>query len=211
MDETARQWRGEITGVVYAVQFDPRPVDAVDRLMELIVATDALAGPPERYAASIKAALASTEPLARLIPQPHSEGAIRQMLGVLGGRLDDWLRRPPQLDVLPVEQWRPGPAPQLVAHLKREPGLLSRWLGVRFSRVEEEAFAAQVAVLRLSSGYVVALIQLVGNPAPGTTLFQADERPAADVLAEFLEETKLPRAVVDWQGQAEPTAESAQG
>ncbi|MGH3734574.1 MAG: hypothetical protein ACRDT6_02960 [Micromonosporaceae bacterium] len=197
MAQAPQGWLPAVTGIVYAVQFDQRPIDAVDRLLELIVATDVLPGSPERYAAAIPAALASSDRLADLVPQPHSEGAIRQLLDALGKRLRAWLKRPPRYDVRPVDEWRPQRQAELVAHLKREPDRLSRWLGLSFSDVAGGA-PARVAVLKLSSGYAVALIQLVGNAAPGTTLFQADQRPAGEVLAEFLADTGLPEAIVDW-------------
>jgi len=206
-------WRRYVTSVVYAVQFDRQPVDAVDRLLELIVATDVLPGGPRDHLAAIRVALASTVRLADLVPQPHTEGALRKLLRVLEGRLDSWVRHGAAVTPLPVTGWRPaGPSP-VVAHLGREPEFLSRWLGVPFNQVPDEMGTLRIAVLRLEtgtaevgtaepgtagSGTVVALLQVVGNPAPGTSLLQAGAARPADVVREFLAATHLSETVVEW-------------
>jgi hypothetical protein len=191
-------WRRYVTSVVYAVQFDRQPVDAVDRLLELIVATDVLAGTPEDHLAAIRAALAGTVRLAELVPQPHPEGALRKLLRVLEGRLDSWVRHGPAVTPLPVTEWRPAGPSTVVAHLGREPEFLSRWLGVSFDQVPDEMGELRIAVLRLGSGTVVALVQVVGNPAPGTSLLQAGAVAPADVVREFLAATRLSGTVVEW-------------
>lgn len=191
-------WRRYVTSVVYAVQFDREPVDAVDRLLELIVATDVLPGGPRDHLAAIRVALASTVRLADLVPQPHTEGALRKLLRVLEGRLDSWVRHGVAVTPLPVTEWRPaGPSP-VVAHLGREPEFLSRWLGVPFDQVPDELGTLRIAVLRLESGTVVALLQVVGNPAPGTSLLQAGAASPQAVVREFLAATHLSETVVEW-------------
>jgi hypothetical protein len=191
-------WRRYVTSVVYAVQFDRRPVDAVDRLLDLIVATDVLPGTPRDHLAAVRVALASTVRLADLVPQPHTEGELRKLLRILEGRLDSWVRHGAAVASLPVTDWRPaGPSP-VVAHLGREPEFLSRWLGVPFDQVPDEMGALRIAVLRLDSGMVVALVQVVGNPAPGTSLLQAGTAPPQFVVREFLAAARLSEAVVEW-------------
>ncbi|HEX6075053.1 MAG TPA: hypothetical protein VFZ32_07290 [Micromonosporaceae bacterium] len=191
-------WTTYVASVVYAVQFDRQPVDAVDRLMELIVATDVLPGTPEDHLTAVRSALASTVRLAELVPQPHTEGALRKLLRTLEGRLDSWVREGSAVSRVPVTDWSPaGPSP-VVAHLAREPEFLSRWLGSPFDQVSDETGELRIAALRLASGKVVALLQVVGNPAPGTSLLQAGAEPPDDVVREFLVDTQLSDSVVEW-------------
>jgi hypothetical protein len=79
--------KGLIRGLIYPVQFDPDPVDGVDRVLELVVYRRALDAGPDEYSAAIAAALQSDEQLAPLIPQPHSEPVIRAYLTALQQRL----------------------------------------------------------------------------------------------------------------------------
>ena len=79
--------KGLISALIYPVQFERNPVDGVDRVLELIARGRALDGSPEEYADAVGAALRSDEPLASLIPQGHSESAIRTYLAELGKRL----------------------------------------------------------------------------------------------------------------------------
>jgi hypothetical protein len=67
-------------GVMYPIIFDRNPIDSVERVLELVVRTRALNASPEQYAAAVDAALQSDEPLARLLPQSHSEAVIRTYL-----------------------------------------------------------------------------------------------------------------------------------
>jgi hypothetical protein len=86
----------------------------------------------------------------------------------------------------------------VVAHLAREPEFLSRWLGSPFDQVSDEMGELRIAALRLASGKVVALLQVVGNPAPGTSLLQAGAEPPDDVVREFLVDTQLSDSIVEW-------------
>jgi hypothetical protein len=195
--------------VVYAVQFDPQPIDAVDRLMELIVATDVLSGSPEEHLAAVRSALASTVRLAELVPQPHTEGALRKMLRALEDRLDSWVREGPAVTRVPLTGWRPtGPSP-VVAHLAREPEFLSRWLGTPFDTVPDDLGEVRIAPLRLASGRMVALVQVVGNPEPGTSLLQATAESPSAVVREFLTDTRLPDDAVRWVAGPAPGSPAA--
>ncbi|MGH3663293.1 MAG: hypothetical protein ACRDTQ_15745, partial [Micromonosporaceae bacterium] len=172
-NQPERPWQTDVTALVQAVQFDPQPIDGLDRLMELIIATDAFPGSPEQNLASIGTALASAERLADLVPQqPHTEGAVRKLLGALSVRLEQWLAHPPSVTKLPVAEWNPGPSADVVAHLEREPDFFERWLLLSFDEVADAAGDLKLAVLRLSSGSTIALVQVVGNPEPGTSLLQ---------------------------------------
>ncbi len=195
-EQPSGEWRPSVHDLVEAVRFDPQPVDATDRLMELIVATDVLPGDPQGYLVAVRGALTDTTPIASVVPQPHTEGALRKLLRVLEERLDDWVRNGPAIVPLPLAEWRPSGAP-VVAHLGREPEFLERWLGVDFEDVADAIGAVRIAVLRLRSERVVALMQVVGNPAPGTSLLQADSRPSDEVVAGFLNDTKLSRSVIE--------------
>jgi len=188
----------DITEVVFSVQFDRQPIDGLDRLLELIIATDTLPGSPQRYLAAARAALDSRVRLADLAAQPHSEGAIRKLLSALADRLALWIEQPIELERLPAAQWRPGPAADPVAHLDREATFLERWLGIPFEQVADPVGELRMAVLRLPSGTVVALVQVLGNPVPGTSLLQpgSQPRPHREVIDEFLRATRLAPAVV---------------
>lgn len=192
--------------MVDAVQFERQPIDGLDRLMELIVATDVFRGAPEAYHSSVREALRSTELIAELLPQPHTEGALRKLLVALEVRLDEWVREGPAVTQLEFGMWRPEGASAVVAHLRWEPKFLSRWLGVSFEDVPDQLGDARVAVLRLASGRVVALAQIVGNPAPGTSLLQTGSASPREVVDEFLADSRLAADVVEWIAAGEPGA-----
>lgn len=190
-------WRTSIASVLEAVRFDRQPVDAVDRLMELIIATDALPGGPESYLAYVREALASGEQIAKLAPQPHPEEALRELLGALERRLDEWIREGPAVTQLEFSAWRPEATSPVVAHLRWEPAFLSRWLGVSFDHVPDQLGDLRVAVLRLTSGRVVALVRVVGNPAPGTSLLQMGAASPQEVVDEFVADSGLSPGLVE--------------
>lgn len=81
--------KGLVRGLIYPIQFDPDPVDGVDRVLEVVVGRQAMGATREDFAAAVDAALSSDEPLAPLIPQPHSESVIRAYLTELQRRLAD--------------------------------------------------------------------------------------------------------------------------
>lgn len=76
-----------IRALIYPIQFDRNPVDGVERVLKLVVDAGALGVTPVEYLASTKAALASSEKLSKLIPQGHSEKAIRRYLTKIQQRL----------------------------------------------------------------------------------------------------------------------------
>ena len=83
------EWRPAIRALIYCIQFDDDPTQSVDRAMEAVVQEGALGLEPDGYREAIASALASTEPLARLIPHDHSEDTIRRFLELLRDRLGD--------------------------------------------------------------------------------------------------------------------------
>ena len=83
--------KGLIRGLIYPIQFDENPVDGVDRVLKLVVGTQALGAMAEQYARAIEAALQSDERLALLIPQPHPESVIRTYLADVRRSLADYV------------------------------------------------------------------------------------------------------------------------
>jgi hypothetical protein len=59
----------------------------VDRVIEVVVGVGALNAQRNDYLNAISAALASTDSLAELIPQPHSDATLRAYLAALEKRL----------------------------------------------------------------------------------------------------------------------------
>ena len=80
-------WRPYIRALIYPVQFEPEPLRGIDRVLELVVGRSALDASPAVYLAAVRAALASNVRLAELIPQDHSETAIRELLTEVERRL----------------------------------------------------------------------------------------------------------------------------
>jgi len=79
---------GLIRALIYPVQFDPRPLDGVDRVIDTVVKPGSLGATPEEYRAGIHEALASADRLSSLIPQDHSEDVIRQYLAEVARRIE---------------------------------------------------------------------------------------------------------------------------
>ena len=75
--------------LVYAVQFEDDPVDGVGRVLEGIVDGGWLDGTPKENLAAVQAALASDEKLSDLVPQDHSEEAVRRYLSEIARRLEN--------------------------------------------------------------------------------------------------------------------------
>ena len=80
-------WSPMIRALIYSVQFDRDPLDGVDRALQTVVDRHALGCTRDGYRAAIRDALAGHEPLAALIPQDHSEDAIRRFLEAVQSRL----------------------------------------------------------------------------------------------------------------------------
>lgn len=189
-------WREDVAALL-EVADGGDPALAADRLTELVVATGAWPGSADRCLASIRLALGSTTPVAVLAPRPTSEGACRKLLGLLAARLEDWIGHGSGAVPEPLDAWRPGAAaPRPVALLDREHEHLARWLGVRFEPVDDDLGQHQMAVLRLRSGRLVALVRFAGSRAGGVSLLQLGSRPSGEVLEEFLADTRLPPSVV---------------
>lgn len=84
----AQEWKPRITALLYAIQFIDDPLDGVDHVLEVVVSARALDSTPEQYLSSVREALASQEQLSKLLPQSHSEEAIRRFLSELASRLE---------------------------------------------------------------------------------------------------------------------------
>jgi hypothetical protein len=80
---------GMIRALIYPVQFDQKPTDGADRVLEMVVEANRLDRSPEEYLAAIHEALASDASLAELIPQDHSEQVIRDYLADMGRRIEE--------------------------------------------------------------------------------------------------------------------------
>ncbi len=75
-----KEWKGLIRRLIYYIQFDPEPLQGVDRVISQI--SKVSNGQPNRvdYSSAIEEALASKNLLSKLIPQYHSEEVIRNYL-----------------------------------------------------------------------------------------------------------------------------------
>jgi len=73
-------WAPYIRVLIYGVQFEEDPVKGLDRVMKRLIEGRELDISPARYLTSVRMALASDACLSELIPQEHSEEAIRQYL-----------------------------------------------------------------------------------------------------------------------------------
>jgi hypothetical protein len=77
-----------IRALMYPVQFDANPLDAVDCVMEVVVAPGALDATPAEYRAGIREALGGADRLSTLLPQDHSEEVIRAYLAEVAHRIE---------------------------------------------------------------------------------------------------------------------------
>ncbi len=73
--------------LIYPIQFDPEPVDGIDRVLIHSVYAAHLTFTVPDVIAAIDAGLASDEKLADLIPQNHPEAVIRNFLAAVRTRL----------------------------------------------------------------------------------------------------------------------------
>ena len=83
----SEDWRPYVRALIYPVQFERDPLHGLDRVLESVEAGGVLDASPERCLGAVRTALASDEGLAELIPQGHSEDAIRRFLSELEQRL----------------------------------------------------------------------------------------------------------------------------
>lgn len=80
---------GLVRGVLYSVQFEADPVDGIDQVLDRVLDGSLLDAAPSEHLAAIRAALASDEELADLLPQEyHDEETIRRYLAELARRIE---------------------------------------------------------------------------------------------------------------------------
>ena len=75
--------RGKMSMLIYPILFERNALDGVDRAIQMIVKP----AETDEYVASITAALESSDQLSGLIPNDHSEPAIRAYLAEVRRRL----------------------------------------------------------------------------------------------------------------------------
>jgi hypothetical protein len=80
-------WDGCVRALLYPVQFEPDPLDGLDRVLETVVRVRALGLAPADYRRLVRAALASDAGLASVLPQPHPEPVVRRYLREVEHRL----------------------------------------------------------------------------------------------------------------------------
>jgi hypothetical protein len=73
-------WRPAIRALLYCVQFSPDLSSAAGHAIKVVVDKRALGIERSEYHDAIAQALSSTEDLATLLPQPHSDDEIRGFL-----------------------------------------------------------------------------------------------------------------------------------
>jgi len=78
--------------LIYPIQFDKKPSDAVERVIRDVIPNNGVSGSAEDYLEAIRSALGGTELLSKLLPQPHSEAVVRAYLAKIERRLSE--RRP---------------------------------------------------------------------------------------------------------------------
>ena len=79
---------GLVRALIYPVQFDENPLEAVDRVIDTVVKPRSLDATPEEYRAGIHEALTRADRLSDLIPQDHSEDVIRKYLAEVARRIE---------------------------------------------------------------------------------------------------------------------------
>ena len=79
--------KARIRALIYPIQFEANPIDGIDRVINKVVNESALNATQQEYLDSIQEALSSNAQLSNLIPQRHSEDAIRHFLAEVKHRL----------------------------------------------------------------------------------------------------------------------------
>jgi hypothetical protein len=97
-------WRPAVRALLYGVQFEPDPLQAVDRTLRAVVDRGTLDLARDDYREAVVQALGSHDSLAQLIPQGHSEETVRRFLRALQRRLLE-------PEVTPDESARKGEGP----------------------------------------------------------------------------------------------------
>jgi len=78
--------KGRLRVLIYPIQFNANPIDNVDWVLAMTFREDG-EGKRGEYLAAIRTGLESSESLAALIPQDHSEAVIRDYLGEVARRI----------------------------------------------------------------------------------------------------------------------------
>lgn len=79
---------GILRMLIYPIQFDSNPNHGIDRVLKSVVFAGHLTLHVSDVVAAIDAGLASDARLSELLPQPHSEAAIRAYLAALRAHLE---------------------------------------------------------------------------------------------------------------------------
>ena len=186
---TGEQWRGVTNVVLYSVQFDRELGDPVAAQDGAVLARKHAVGlTPQAAYDALAQASRSAAPLTGDIPQSHSDQEFREFLRRLLGRLDT-LRPWPDLPYrrLDASRWADFAAARPIGRIGMGYVRAQERLRRIFDRLDD-GNSREVLLLRLRSGDEVAL---VGAPqaAEVTVLQRASDRPAAQVLAEFVNAT----------------------
>ncbi len=84
-----RWWSGLIRGCLYVVIFERNPLDAVDRVYQMILDRNILGATPQEYVRAIREALNSEVALWPLVVDGRVETEARLYIAELARRLDD--------------------------------------------------------------------------------------------------------------------------
>lgn len=96
-----------------------------------------------------------------------------------------------------LDEWWPSNL-QIIAHLAvTADEVVAISEGAAANTVDSDQ--DDIAVFRLDSGIIVALVRVVGNATPGFSLASAEQVDGESVLADFLNEAGLRRTVVVWR------------
>lgn len=83
MSESSQaEWKGPVRALMYGVMFSERPQDETGRILDALLQPGTPWSKP-LLESSVAQALASKEPLAKLLPQSHSEETIRGFLSAV--------------------------------------------------------------------------------------------------------------------------------
>jgi hypothetical protein len=82
-------WVPLLRALIYVVQFEADPRQAVDRVLTQVIEAGVLDASRQAYRVALAQALASDDALATLIPQPHPQTTIRQYIALLSQRLQE--------------------------------------------------------------------------------------------------------------------------
>ncbi|WP_214407020.1 hypothetical protein [Pseudonocardia lacus] len=183
-------WRGYVHQLTYGADLSERVGDdAIDRIVEAVLAQRVFTQPAETYYDAACAALASGERLADLPDQ--DEAAVRDALIRIVEGLD--ARRPwpvPPFHQLPAGGWADLAAAPVIGRIPRSQMQVRRTLNRLFDTVGQGADETKVLLLELRTGQRVALRSTGAFTAPGVDLLTRAE--PGSTAADFTELTGLP-------------------